>query len=239
MKLNNFFNDRLMRAPDGVTPAPAPEPTPTPSPEAVDLSFIPADFQADGKPDISAFSAHYQDLVARDAQAAERAGQIPEAYDFATSEGLKFDGLDLPEGFSVQLAKDDPAMSPLFDELGAFLKEVGAPAAAASKVSDLIARYEAVKYSQAYAANKAEMQALGTPAQQEARLSAVDRALQSRLPADQVTALKAAVTSAAGVKALEALLRPAGHTTPAPQPPKPDTDNMSPMERLRFANSKT
>ena len=45
MKLNNFFNDRLMRAPDGGTPAPAPEPTP--APEAVDLSFIPADFQAE------------------------------------------------------------------------------------------------------------------------------------------------------------------------------------------------
>lgn len=237
MKLNNFFNEKLTRAPEGeggVTPPIEPVSDPAP-----DFSFIPADYQKDGKPDFAAFSAHYQDIVARDAQAAERAAQIPEAYDFATSADLKFDGIDLPEGFSVQIAKDDPALAPLFDELGTFLKEVGAPAAAASKVSDLIARYEAVKYSQAYAANKAEMQALGTPAQQEARLSAVDRALQSRLPADQAMALKSAVASAAGVKALEALLRPTGHTTPAPQPPKPDTENMTPMERLRFANSKT
>lgn len=237
MKLNNFFNEKLTRAPEGeggVTPPIEPVLDTAP-----DFSFIPADYQKDGKPDFAAFSAHYQDIVARDAQAAERAAQIPEAYDFATSADLKFDGIDLPEGFSVQIAKDDPALAPLFDELGTFLKEVGAPAAAASKVSDLIARYEAVKYSQAYAANKAEMQALGTPAQQEARLSAVDRALQSRLPADQATALKSAVASAAGVKALETLLRPTGHTTPAPQPPTPDTENMTPMERLRFANSKT
>ncbi len=235
MKLNNFFNDRMTRAPEnegGGSPAPV-------EPAAPDFSFIPADYQKDGQPDLAAFGAHYNDLVARDAQMAERAGQIPEAYEFAPSEGLTFDGLDLPEGFSVNLAKDDPAMAPLFDELGAFLKDVGAPASAASKVSDLLARYEAVKYSQAYAANKAEMEALGTPAQQQARLSSIERALQTRLPADQATALKNATLSAAGVKALEVLLRPAGHTTPAAQPTKPDTENMSPMERLRFANSKT
>lgn len=235
MKLNNFFNDRMTRAPadeGGGSPAPVEQAAP-------DFSFIPADYQKDGQPDLAAFSAHYNDLVARDAQAAERAGQIPEAYQFTPSEGLSFDGIELPEGFSVNLATDDPSLSPLFDELGGFLKEIGAPASAASKVSDLLARYEAVKYSQSYAAHKAEMQALGTPAQQTARLSSIERALETRLPADQAAALKNATLSAAGVKALEALLRPAGHTSPAAQPPKPDTENMSPMERLRFANSKT
>lgn len=157
----------MTRAPEG-----APQGGSEPQTTAPDFSFIPADYQKDGQPDLAAFSAHYNDLVARDAQAAERAGQIPEAYQFTPSEGLSFDGIELPEGFSVNLATDDPSLSPLFDELGGFLKEIGAPASAASKVSDLLARYEAVKYSQSYAAHKAEMQALGTPAQQTARLLA-------------------------------------------------------------------
>lgn len=235
MKLNNFFNDRMTRAPadeGGGSPAPVEQAAP-------DFSFIPADYQKDGQPDLAAFSAHYNDLVARDAQAAERAGQIPEAYQFTPSEGLSFDGIELPEGLSIKLATDDPDMSPLFDELGGFLKEIGAPASAASKVSDLLLRYEAVKYSQSYATHKAEMQALGTPAQQDARIRQVVQNLEAKLPADQAEALKKATFSAAGVRALEALLRPAGHTSPAAQPPKPDTSNMSPMERLRFANSRT
>ena len=73
MKLNNFFNDRMTRAPadeGGGSPAPVEQAAP-------DFSFIPADYQKDGQPDLAAFSAHYNDLVARDAQAAERAGQIP------------------------------------------------------------------------------------------------------------------------------------------------------------------
>lgn len=240
MKLNNFFTEKLTRqVADPANPA-ATDPTPqTQDLAAPDLSFIPGDYQTDGKPDIGKFTAHYQDLVARDAQYAERQAQIPQAYEFATTADLKFDGLDLPEGFSVELAKDDPTMAPLYDELGGFLKEIGAPAAAAGKVSDMIARYEATKYSAAYAAKKAEMSALGTPAQQTARLGAIDRALQSRLPAAQADAVKAAISTAAGVQALEALLRPSGHTAPVASPSRPDLDAMSPLERLKHANAQT
>lgn len=243
MKLNNFFTEKLTRqVADPANPA-ATDPTPqTQDLAAPDLSFIPGDYQTDGKPDIGKFTAHYQDLVARDAQYAERQAQIPESYEFATTADLKFDGLDLPEGFSVELAKDDPAMAPLYEQLGGFLKEIGAPASAAGKVSDMIARYEATKASKFYAAQKAEMAALGTPAQQQARLGAIDRALQSRLPAAQAEAIKAAVSAvstAATVQALEALLRPTGHTAPPNSPSRPDLDAMTPMERLKYANSQT
>lgn len=245
MKLNNFFFGKLNWAPDGtqgggepaqpVTPAPAA--APAAAPEAPDLSFIPADYQVDGKPDLAAFTAHYQDLVARDAQAAERAAALPEAYDFSPSQDLKFDGLDLPEGFTVEMDRENPAYAPLYEELGGLLKELGAPATAATKVSDLLARYSAAQYAQAYAANKAEMAALGTPAQQSARLSAIERAMQTRLPEAQMNALKAATTTAAGVQALEALLRPAGVTMPPSQPSTPDIEGMTAMEKLRLANS--
>lgn len=242
MKPSNFFHSKLNRMPDGVSPGAAPEPTPAepvaPIPEpTADLSFIPSDYHTDGKPDVGKFTAHYQDLVARDAQAAERMGQVPEAYDFAIPEGLTFEGLDLPEGFKVELAKDDPALSPLYEELGGILKEVGAPAGSASKFASLIARYEAIKASQSYAAGKAEMQALGTPAQQEARLGAVQRVLETRLPADQAKAIMAATMTAAGVKALESLLRPAGHAAPPSAPARPDMEAMTPLERLKYANT--
>lgn len=235
MKLNNFFNEKLTRAPADGTGALSADGTPLV--EVPDLSFIPGDFHVDGKPDLAKFTAHYQDIVARDAQAAERLAQVPESYDFALSPDLKFDGLDLPEGFSVNLAKDDPAMAPLYGELGSFLKEVGAPASAASRVADLIAKYEAVKFSQAYAASNAEMQALGTPSQQDARIASVERVLASRLPEAQANALKGAVRSAAGIMALEALLKPAGPTTPPTQPRTPDLESMTPMERLKYANA--
>lgn len=246
MKLNNFFYDKMMRAPDG-NPAPAGNETPVePAVEpvvepvvepAADYSFLPGDFLKDGKPDVAGFTAHYQDIVARDAQAAERLSQIPEAYDFKPSEGLKFDGLDLPEGFSVNPMTDDPAMQPLFEEMGSLLKDLGAPAESAGKVSDLLAKYEAVKYSQAHAAQKAELSALGTPAQQQARFAAIERSLQSKLPATQVAALQAATTTAEGIKALEALLRPSGHQSPAPQPGGVDTEGMTPYQRLQHANT--
>ena len=236
MKLNNFFNDKLTRAPDG-SPAPgAPEPAATPEPAPADYSFIPGDYLKDGKPDIEGFTAHYQDIVARDAQSAERLAQVPEAYDFKTTEDLKFDGLDLPEGFSVSLS-DDPAFQPLFEEMGALLKELGAPAETSGKAANLIAKYEATKYSQIHAAQKAELSSLGTPAQQQARFAAIERSLQSKLTATQVDAIKASITTAEGVKGLEALLRPTGHQSPAPQPNTPDTEGMSAYDRLKLANS--
>jgi hypothetical protein len=200
-----------------------------------DFSFIPQDFHVDGKPDLGKFTAHYQELVATDAQRKQAMADVPQdgAYDFALPPDLKFDGLDLPEGFKVELATDDPAMKPLFDELGSVMKELGLPKAAAGKFTSLLAKYEATKTSQYFAAAKQqeaavkqEMSALGSEAQAIARLQTIERKLQTMLPADQVDALKGATTSAKAVMALEKLLSPSGLSSPVAQPPASKVDDL-------------
>lgn len=212
----------------GVAPAPAGQAadaaTAAPEPAAgPDLSFVPSDFHTDGQPDLSKFSAHYQEIVARDAQAAERAKLIPEGdYAFALPEDLKFDGIDVPENFAAQLSLDDPAMKPLFAELSGVLKEIGAPAAAGTKLMGVLAKYEAHRYAEAVTAMKSDLATLGTPMQQDARIGTVGRALETRLPAEQAAALKAMTTSAKAVQALETLLKPGmGTQAPPPAPPPP------------------
>lgn len=207
------------------------------APPAPDLSFIPADFVKDGQPDLAGFSRHYQDMVAADAQRREAAASIPEAYDYKLPEGFTFDGMDLPEGFSVELAADDPLYQPLFGELSGFLKEIGAPANAGPQVAGLLARYEAVREGQQFAAFREDMKALGTPEQAAARVASVKRTIESRLPAEQAAAIfSGSRISAAGIKALETLAGPRGFTAPAPTPATPDLESMTPFERLKHAN---
>lgn len=222
MKFRSMLRDRrTFQVPDpGAGAAPAdPGATPPASDTGPDLSFIPTDFHTDGAPDLGKFAGHYQELVARDAQASERAATIPEGdYDFTLPADLTFDGLDLPEGFTFQALDKDPAFQPLFGELGSVLKEIGAPAGAGAKVMSLLARYEATRFSQGFANGKAELATLGTPAQQTARMSTIERALDTRLPADQAKALKATMVSGKAIQALEALLGPRSFS-PNPAPP--------------------
>jgi len=205
-----------------------------------DLSFIGEDFQTDGKPDTAKFATHYAELVARDAQSRENAAAVPEdgVYTYALPEDFKFaEELGLPADFKVDLLTEDPAMKPLYDDMSAMLKDWGVPAEGAGKAAGLIAKYEAIKMSQAIAAGKAEMQALGTSAQAKTRIDAVSRLIDAKLPAPQAAALKAATTSAAGVQALERLLAPRS-MSPAPIPAEEDTSNMTASERLAYANRK-
>lgn len=235
MKMNSFWT-KLAREAEGVTggtPA-AVEPAPVVE-TAPDLSFIPADYHTDGKPDLGKFTSHYQELVTADMQRKEALAAVPEAYDFAVPADLKFDGLDLPEGFTVKAMVDDAEIKPLYDELGSVLKEIGAPAGAAGKVAGLLAKYEAIKSSRAFAAAKAEKSALGTPEQADARISAVTRRLDATLPKDQADALKSMTGSAKALQALEKLLGPTG-TTPTPTPAGAGDDNLDPYERLKLAN---
>lgn len=239
MKLNDFSNKIRWQASDGGQGGQSATPDPNAAPATPDFGFVPADFQAEGKPDWSKFSAHYQDLVARDAQFSDRQSQVPEdgAYEWALPQDFKLDGLELPDGYSPSVAADDEALKPIFADLGAALKEWGIPKEGSAKLMGMLARYEATRQSQAFAAAKADMAALGTPAQQQARVGAVERLIDARLPADQAKSLKAAfVPSAAAVRALEALLGPRGGTTPNPQPPGPSTENMTASQRLEQAN---
>jgi hypothetical protein len=236
MKLNGFFNDKMTRqAPDALSPAPG-QAEPAPAADAVDLSFIPADYLVDGKPDTAKFTTHYQELLAADAQRKEAMAGVPEdgKYAFALPDDLKFDGLELPEGFAVNLMTDDPVMAPLYDEMGALLKELGAPKEAAGKAATLIAKYEATKASIQKKADDAAfetwatgMKTLGNDAQVKARVAGVERKLETMLPAEQVKALFSGERiSADGIKALEKILGTKSLGAPPPQPPtvKDDLD---------------
>ncbi|MDB6151459.1 MAG: hypothetical protein JWQ44_2907 [Chthoniobacter sp.] len=215
MNLTNFWNGKMTRqVAEPGSGGTAPEPTPS-----ADLSFIPPDYVVDGKPDLTRFTEHYQGLVAADAQYRERAALVPEdaAYEMTLPEDLKFDGLDLPEDFKVDLSLDDPLYQPIAADLKAFLKDVGAPKEAGKTVAGLIARYEAAKTSKVITALKEDAKTLGTPAQARARAETVARALSNRLPAEQAKALQGMTTSAKALQALEALLGP----TAAMKPPVP------------------
>lgn len=186
---------------------------------------MPETFHVDGKPDLGKFAEHYSTLTAAEAARAEAAKSIPEAYDFTLPADLKFEGLDLPEGFAFEMKADDPAFQPLLAELGGMLKEMGAPADVAPKAAAMIAKYEAAKYSQLHASAKTEMASLGTPAQAEARLSTVQRLLQSKLPQEQAEALQGITMSAKALMAMETLLHANGATPlPVPPPASVETD---------------
>ena len=253
MNMSNFWNDKRTFSPadpapgstppaDNTPPPADPSPAATPAPQATppmddagpDLSFIPTDYHTDGKPDLAKFGAHYNEVVAEAARRQEALADVPEdgVYDFNAD--VDYGELDLPEGFDVDLGGE--AYQPLYAELGGILKEFGVPKSQAGKLGGLIKKYEAMKYSQAYSAHKAEMAQLGTPAQQQARMGAVTHKLESTLPAEQAAAIKAAVQSAAGIRALETLLAPRNLATPSPQPRTADLEGLTGSARLKAIN---
>ena len=241
MKPNKFWhNVPRNTAEPGGNPTPTPEPTPAPPPAAgPDLSFIPADFVKDGAPDLAAFTAHYQEVIARDAQRAEREASIPEAYEFGLPEGFDFTGIEgLPEGFQVELTPDDPLLKPLYDDVGSILKEIGAPGDAGKKLMGVLARYEAVQYAESVKAMQADLAKLGSDAQVQARVATLGRSIETRLPADEAEALKSLLRTSGAIKAVERLLTPARGATPTPAAaPGIDTSNMTPAQKLAQANA--
>lgn len=242
MKSNNFWHNVPRNTADapGGNPPPATEPAPAPAaPVAPDLSFIPSDYVKDGAPDLAGFSTHYQELVARDAQRAEREATIPEAYEFGLPEGFSYEGIEgLPEGFQVELTPDDPLLKPLYENLNGVLKEIGAPADAGKKLMGILARYEAVQYAESAKAIKADLAKLGTETQVQARVAQVSRALETRLPAGEAQAIKSLLRTSDAIRAVERLLTPAHGTSPAPAaPPGPNTEGMTPAQKLVLANA--
>ncbi|MGL6210514.1 MAG: hypothetical protein ACRC14_11870 [Paracoccaceae bacterium] len=225
MKPTNFWHKSPLWQAAGETGSAPAEPVIAPTEPSVDtgpdLSFVPADFHVDGKPDLGKFKDHYATLKAdADARAAKA---LPETYDFALPADLKFDGLDLPEGFAVTALTEDPAFQPLYAELGGFLKEIGADADAGPKVASLLARYKAAETAKEWTAAKAEVEAeaakLGPQA--DARIATVSRLLETRLPAEQAQALQGFARSAEALKAIETLLGPKTMGSPPPAPPPP------------------
>ena len=232
MRLTNYFASKIRwEAPtegaQGASNAPPAQADPGP-----DLSFIPADFHVDGKPDLAKFRDHYQATVAEQARLAEQKAAVPEAYDFALPEGMKFEGL--PEDWNPNL---DPA-NPLFAELGTVLKELGAPAEAAGKLTGLLAQYEAQKEAADFKAWSQDMAQLGTPEQQKARAGDVQRKLETLLPKEQVAALFSGPrVSADGIRALEKLITGKSLQAPTADPATPDLSGMTAYQRLQHANA--
>ena len=235
MKLNGFWKSMTRNAPDmpgGSPAAPADaEPPVETTPAAPDYGWMPEEYRSGDAPDFDGFKNHYQDLVAEQARRAEES-QVPEAYDFKLPEDFDL-GVELPEGVQIALDTDNP----LFNEFGGFLKEKGISQEVASGLTGLLARYQAQQYAQQHAAAAREFETLGaTEAARDARVGSVQRALETRLPQDQAAALMGAVTSASGVKALEAILKPRGGTSPAPSAKGADLENLSGFELLKRAN---
>jgi len=208
--------------------APAQAIDPPPQAEAVDLSFIPENFHVDGKPDLEKFKAHYGTLV--------EPSVAPEKYEYAIPEDMNFQELGLPEGMTLNLDMNDPSMQPLLTELSETLKGIGAPAEMGGKISGMLAKYEASKLSAEIAAQKEEFSQLGTPEQANQRIGVVVRAMEAKLPADQVAALQGATRSAKAMLALETLLGSKNSTSPTVEPaPSADDSGYS----ARYPSSKT
>lgn len=243
MKRNNILNDkRTYQASSEGNPggAPAPvEPVVAPVvPEAPDLSFIPESYHVEGKPDLAAFKAGYDELAAFKAQRDEVLAGIPEnadGYDLTIPDTIDFGDLELPEGFKFELS-DDPAVAPLLGEMRAMLHKHSLPKEAAGELLGLMAKYQAIDAAKGMAAWKAGRADLGANAQ--SRIDNVARMLDSKLPAPMAAALKGMADNSNAFKALEKLLSPVGLQAPAPQPTGVDTEKLTPTQRLNLANSK-
>lgn len=241
MKLNTFWTKLNRNAPDNPGGAPADPPADTapadlpadpPASEAPDYGWLPEEYRKDGATDLDGFKVHYEELIADKTRREEEAGQVPEKYDFALPEDFDL-GVELPEGVKIELDTDNP----LFADFGTMLKENGIPQTVAGGLVGLLAKYQAQQYAALHTAATKEFETLGaTESARNARVSTVQRALETKLPKDQAEALMAAVSSAAGVKALETILKPRG-TTPTPAPAGANLDGLSPYEKLKAANA--
>lgn len=236
MRVTSFWNTMLRSPADaGVTEGGSPPEeaaeaaSEAQEAEAPSYDWAPEEYRKDGAFDAEGFKAHYQDLLA---EKARREDGVPEAYAFTPPDG--FDpGVELPEGVKVELDPDNP----LYGDLGALLKEHGAPQGLASGLSGLLLKYEAQRTAQLHAEATREYEALGkTEAAREARIAYVGRALETKLPADEADALKGMAVSAAAVRALEKLLKPASVAAPSATPNTPDLDSLSAYEKIQLGN---
>lgn len=243
MKLTGYWNKLVMAPADeggsgaGADPAadPVTEENAAAQDDAPNFDWVGADFMKDGKPDWDGFKAHHENLISEKAQRDEAAADVPEdgKYDFGLPDDFDF-GVELPAGVKVQIDTENPA----FADLGAFLKEQGVSRSTAQGLIGHLAKYEAQRTAGLHAAAAKEFEQLGaTDAVRNARVAAVERSLQAKLPKDMADALLGATYSAAGVKALEKLLQP---RSVAPATSKPDgiDDSLTGTARLRAARER-
>lgn len=138
----------------------------------------------------------YRDLKAEvEAKRADVPGEN-ETYDLALPEGF-----EVPDGLSVEIAKDDP----LWADFQALGREAGLSKADFGKFVGAFAKYQIAQQTADVDAYVAEKTKLGANA--DVRINAANDWLKANLTIGQADALGAALTSAEGVQALEALIR--------------------------------
>lgn len=211
------------------TTAPAETASPALVPQAPDHSWVPEKFVKDGTPDFAALRAEYDELAARMTAAPESA----DGYDLTIPADLDYGDLKLPEGFGFELSQDE-AVKPLLDDMRGLLHKHHLPKEAAGEFLGLMARYKAFEVAEGMKTMEAEMSALG--ANGATRIADITRSLEAKLPKELADAVKAAVTSANGVRALEKLLTPSTISTGPASPATPDTAGMTPRQKIDHAN---
>lgn len=114
---------------------------------------------------------------------------------------LKFsDDIKIPDGYQVEINKDDP----LFKEVAAAAHAGGMPKGAFQKIVDAYAKAQIANQDRFVAEFAAERGKLGENA--KARLEAASNWAATNLPKDQAEALLAVTDTAAGVQALETII---------------------------------
>ncbi|MCA3700816.1 MAG: hypothetical protein IOB84_13670 [Brevundimonas sp.] len=140
--------------------------------------------------------AAYRDLKAEvDAAKADVPGET-ETYDLKLPEDF-----EVPEGLAVEIAADDPLWAD-FQSLG---KKFGLNKAAFGEFVGAFAKYQIAAQQADVNGYVAEKTKLGANA--DTRINAADAWLKANLTSGQADALGAALTTAEGVQALEALIR--------------------------------
>ena len=208
------------------------------TPDAPDFSWAPEAFKKDDGYDTGAFRARFDELEAAEAVRAENMAKLPESpegYKMELPE-VEFGDMELPEGFKFELDTGED-LAPIYAEMQGILHNHKLPAEAAQELLGVLAKYQATMVSRSYKEGLAEYEKLGPTA--ESRINSVERFLEGKLSSEHVEALKRTTGSAAGVKAMEALISKMSTKIPSPpaQPNGVDVENMNPMQRLRYANS--
>lgn len=183
---------RLMRAPDGHEGGDPPADPPANEdgdPPAPDFAFLPAEILKDGTIDAAALRTHYETL-------APKAADIPATADDYTIEPLE--GVDM----------DQMKASPLFGTLRTAAHKAGMGNAAFQTVVQEYVGQEIKRGNETYNAEVAKLGENG-----KARIDSVANWLGSRLDAEEVAGLQGAISTAAGVRAIEKLMGKA----PAPR----------------------
>ena len=194
-------------------------------PDGFDIEKAPKSFVGeDGKFDFEGMFAKFDAVMADQAIRDEAMKEVPESadgYEFAIPEEIDFGELTLPDGFKVEMDMENPIYQGLFKEAGEVMHKFNLPKSAASEFTSLIAKMEAGKYAEAYAARDAEFREMGNA---EQRITNLERLIDARLQGREAEAIKVMTTTTDGIRALEKLLAPRQMGTGSSVPQKPDPD---------------